>query len=92
MSMQQNGLAKLVEECGEVMQVAGKMIQYPELQPITNVNKHPDGTVLRDKLEEEIADVAASLRFVADKLKLSKVKISKRLAEKLKLFEQWDKE
>lgn len=87
--MQQNGLAKLCEECGELSQVVGKMIQYPELQ--LKAGEHPDGTCLRDRLEQEMADVMAAIEFVQRKLKLSKAVIDTRAAIKLNMFEEWSR-
>ena len=96
MSMQQNGLAKLIEECGEVLQIAGKMIQYPDLQlPVVHerlFKLHPDGTNLRVHLEEELGDLYAALNFVMKKLQLNEVIVRVRSEEKLALFKQWDKE
>lgn len=91
MPMRQNGLAKLVEECGEVQQVAGKMLQYPELQG-TTFETHPDGTHLKSRLEDEIADVFAACDFVCAKLELNKAKIVDRAKQKQALFMKWDKE
>lgn len=88
--MQQNGLAKLAEEGGELLQVAGKLIQYPELQTSTT-ELHPDGTNLHDRLEEEIGDMLAACYFVAKKLGLNQQKIIRRREDKLNLFEKWDR-
>lgn len=89
--MQQNGLAKLVEECGELIQVAGKMIQYPNLQELPL--SHPDGTILRDRIKEEIADVQAAIDFVCVKLNIDRDgKILERRIEKHAKFVQWDNE
>ncbi len=97
MAMQQNGLAKLTEELGELQQVIGrlqqvigKMLQYPELQ-LTD-GEHPDGTVLRRRFEEELADVEAAATFVAAKLKLDVSAIKSRAAMKRARFQQWDAE
>lgn len=55
------GLAKLIEECGELMQVAGKRLAY------YTIDKHPDGgPPLTTRLEDEIADVIAACQFVAE--------------------------
>ncbi len=91
MPMRDNGLAKLVEECGEVLQVAGKLQQYPELQHEDDI-AHPDGTKLRERLKEEMADVLAAIEFVTQKLGLDKYDIFDRAQAKTKLFKQWDKE
>lgn len=88
--MRENGLVKLTEECGEALQVVGKMLQYPELQH--SMNQHPDGTVLRERLEEELGDLTAAVTFVVCKLGLDIERIAKRGDDKLVLFAQWDRE
>lgn len=90
MSMQHNGLAKLVEECGEALQVAGKMLQYPKLQH--SLEQHPDGKILRRELEKEMGDLLAACIYVTQRLKLDELCIDDRAQRKLKLFNQWEKE
>lgn len=90
MAMSHNGLVKLSEECAEVVQVAQKMIAYPQLQLSSGL--HPDGTCLRDRLEEELGDVYAAIWFITEKLKPNEAVIQKRAAHKLALFRQWDTE
>lgn len=90
MPMMQNGLAKLIEECGEVLQIAGKLVQYPHLQ--ASAELHPDGTHLLTELQNELADVAAAGAFVAERLKLDLPAIDARIARKLELFKRWDRE
>jgi NTP pyrophosphatase (non-canonical NTP hydrolase) len=89
--MQQNGLAKLIEEAGEVQQVAGKLIQYPELQ-LDEGAYHPDGTQLRRRLQDEMGDLIAACIFVSRKLKLDELCIDDRAQRKIALFNKWDKE
>ena len=91
MPMLHNGLAKLSEESGELLQVAGKMLQYPILQTALN-QIHPDGTNLRDRMQEEMGDLLAALDFVRVKLGLNHQAIIDRWQTKLKLFNQWDSE
>lgn len=91
MPMMQNGMAKLTEECGEVQQIVGKLIQYPHLQA-WGVELHPDGTHLLTELTNELADVGAAAQFVAERLALSKSAIDERMQRKLALFRQWDRE
>lgn len=87
MPMQNQGRAKLTEECGELLQVLGKIMQYP------NTDEHPDGKgSLRIRLQEEMADVYAALEFVALKMKLDHNQIDSRKHEKLTLFWKWDSE
>lgn len=85
MPMRENGLAKLIEECGELLQIAGKMVQYPELQH-EGYTPHPSGYNLRGRLEEEIGDVIASVYYVIDELNLSNRAVEKRVEQKLSLF------
>lgn len=91
MPMMQNGMAKLTEECGEVQQIVGKLIQYPHLQS-WGVELHPDGTHLLTELTNELADVRAAAEFVSERLALSKSAIEARARRKLELFRQWDRE
>ena len=91
MAMSHYGLVKLSEESAEVIQVAQKLIAYPELIH-SKIIQHPDGTILLDRLEDEMADVYAAFRFVTEKLGLDKERISTRSLSKLELFRQWDKE
>lgn len=59
MPMTANGLAKLIEECGELLQVAGKKLAY------FHTDEHPDGDgSLKARLGEEIADVMGACDFV----------------------------
>ena len=51
------GLAKLVEECGELQQVLGKIMSTGHLAA------HPDGTHLGIRLEQELGDVLAAIDF-----------------------------
>lgn len=90
MTMTNNGLSKLTEEMGEAAQIVGKMLQYPMLQT-TNV-PHPDGTVLRTRLEEELGYMLAAARFVAAKLQLNLAVIDDRAYTKQQLFNKWDRE
>jgi NTP pyrophosphatase (non-canonical NTP hydrolase) len=84
--MVNDGLTKLVEECGELVQAAAKMIAYP------NVEYHPDGSNQRERLSMEIADVVAACRFVANKLELDRLAIEHRIVEKLRTYRIWDEE
>jgi NTP pyrophosphatase (non-canonical NTP hydrolase) len=86
MALTLNGLAKLAEELGELQQVVGKKIAYYD------VDIHPDGTSLSQRLEEEMADVLAAITVVRDNLNLSKAAIHVRRAKKVEIFKQWHKE
>jgi NTP pyrophosphatase (non-canonical NTP hydrolase) len=79
-----NGLAKLIEECGELQQVAGKRLAY------YTTDEHPDGgPPLDERLADEIADVIAACKFVARTHLLDSVAIERRVLAKLKLFNEW---
>lgn len=78
-----SGIAKLIEECGEVTQIAGKLLTYPD-------GVHPDGKGdLYVRLEEEIADVLAAASAVMERLSLDRAKIEARREAKLRLFREW---
>lgn len=77
------GLAKLIEEAGEVVQVAGKLIGTG------GDTHHWDGSDLKVRLEEEIADVVAAARYVVAKNGLDEVAIQRRVDKKLQLFLAW---
>lgn len=63
------GISKLIEECGEVVQVCGK------LMGTRGEHEHWDGSDLKVRLEEEIADLIAAVEFVCDKNNLDREKI-----------------
>lgn len=85
MAMAHKGLAKLVEELGELSQVCGKKLAYMD------TDSHPDkGDPLSERLEAEIADVLAAIFFTIDKLHLNRESIDKRIQYKLMRFEDFD--
>jgi NTP pyrophosphatase (non-canonical NTP hydrolase) len=77
------GLSKLIEECGELAQAAGKVMGAGGLVD------HWDGTNLRDRLTEEIADVMAACAFVAQHNGLDLEAMDVRAFKKRELFEVW---
>lgn len=81
-----NGLSKLIEESGEMLQTLGKMIA------IGSMGDHWDGTNLKDRVEDEIADVLAAIKFFAEKNGLDHEKMRVRKLEKYDTFCQWDHE
>jgi hypothetical protein len=91
MPMAEDGLAKLAEELGELQQVVGKMLAYIHLRR-TRLENHPDGTILLERLEQEIADVQASISFVEHKLNLNSIQIIQRRHVKLTKFFEWEKD
>jgi len=87
MTMSNRGLTKLIEECGELAQIAAKKIAYPD----TDV--HPDGKgSLIGRLEDEVADVMAAIAFVAEKLGLDEARMFARGDAKRKQYQEWDTE
>lgn len=83
MTMSNDGLSKLIEEIGELGQVCGKVLAY-------GLGEHPDGKgELKERLEEELADVEASIYFVTEVLELDSQFTAQRAARKLGLFRAW---
>ena len=78
------GVSKLIEECGEVLQVAGKLMQTGAT--------YWDGTNLKERLEEELADLQAAIEFVACHNDLAADRIGRHVDEKIALFNKWHKE
>jgi NTP pyrophosphatase (non-canonical NTP hydrolase) len=82
-TMAVKGLAKLIEECGELIQVAGKRLAY------YRTDAHPDGGApLSERMEAEISDVMAACKFVIA-TNLNRLNIERRVARKLSLFNEW---
>jgi NTP pyrophosphatase (non-canonical NTP hydrolase) len=87
MAMDRSGLTKLIEECGELTQIAAKKSAF------MRHNSHPDGKGQIDiRLESEISDVMAAINFVVEEFQLNTDRINNRAARKLKRFKQWDKQ
>jgi len=78
------GIAKLNEECGELVQVMGKLMM------IHGTTNHWSGD-LRKMLTEEMADVEAAITFVKENCLTKKevAAIRRRVSSKLKKFEKW---
>lgn len=80
------GIAKLQEEMGELQTVLGKLMAYPD-------GNHPDmryaGPLLH-RLNEELADVAASILFFQEANNISSKVINERIAYKLARYRKWD--
>lgn len=87
MTMTAKGLAKLIEECGELLQVAGKKLAY------YHVDEHPDGKgQLTPRIAEEVADVMAACDFVRAHMfgtELNRM-IDARRDAKFTRFQQWE--
>lgn len=87
MTLANNGLTKLSEECGELIQIAQKKIAFP------HTDDHPDKKgSLKQRLQEEIADVLAACSIVIDINKLDTTTISNRVKTKYELFDTWHKD
>lgn len=80
------GISKLVEECGEVAQVCGK------LMGTRGQVQHYDGTNLKERLEQELGDLVAAIGFVGLHCDVDTAAIEERADEKLALFEKWHQE
>lgn len=85
--MTANGYAKLIEECGELLQVLGKRLAY------YHTEQHPDrGPPLHARMEDEIGDVMGACRFVIETNSLDATAIEHRAQSKLGIFRLWHAE
>jgi NTP pyrophosphatase (non-canonical NTP hydrolase) len=80
------GLSKLIEECGEVQQVAGKLIGA------RGATDHWDGSDLRERLTSELGDLSAAIRLVIALNGIDDRLVHARQIEKTSLFLQWHRE
>lgn len=80
------GLAKLNEECGEVVQIIGK------LMATAGETSHWSGVTLGKALVGEMGDLQAAIQFVRTHNALPNDEIDARVASKLALFETWHTE
>ena len=84
MPMTAKGLAKLLEELGELAQVTAKKLAY------FHTDEHPDGAgSLKDRMQKEMGDVSAAMTFVQQQFDLDRVAIEQRAGDKLALFQRW---
>lgn len=78
------GLPKLVEETGELQQVLGKLIAFPE------GSVHPDGKgELKGRLEEELGHVLAAISYLIVFNGLDETLIGYHQGLKLELYKKW---
>ena len=79
------GMSKVIEEMGELAQVFGK------LMGTGGEPKHWDGSNLRERLIEELADVYAAVQFFAanNLTKEEQFEWAKRIGKKRELFDEW---
>ena len=84
MTMHCDGLTKLIEECGELSQIASKK------QAFMDTDTHPDGKgSMKKRIEEEMGDVIAACILVAENFGLDQDFLEKRVQKKLALFRSW---
>lgn len=87
MTMQLRGKAKLMEECGELVQALAKQLAY------WHTDVHPDGSNLPERIVDEMGDVAAALDFVLRQTDNALVsRFDARRQEKRRVFLTWDAE
>jgi NTP pyrophosphatase (non-canonical NTP hydrolase) len=77
------GVSKLIEEAGEVAQVCGKLLGT------RGERIHFDGSDLRARLGEELADLLAAIFFVIEENDLDAGAIDVRAVQKLATFNRW---
>lgn len=82
-SPQWPGLSKLAEESGEVVQVIGKLMGNG------GERDHWDGTNLRARLFDEVADLLAACDFVVE---MNGFNLEQRRQAKLELFRKWHRD
>lgn len=77
------GMAKLVEESGEVGQICGKIMA------VFGSTTYYDGTDLKAELEKELADLQAAITFLITEKSLDVAAIENRKQEKLLKYYHW---
>ena len=75
------GLAKIAEEAGEVIQVIGKLMAFPDAV-------YPDGTDLKWALTNELGDLKAAIEYAVKQNGLQGP-VRERMAEKRGRFRRW---
>ena len=80
------GIAKLMEECAEVVQVAAKLVMTQGRE------EHWGGRNLRAWLEEEIGDALAAINFTIESSGLDRAAIKERQTMKEAMFCRWHAE
>ncbi len=84
MTMHAQGLTKLMEELGELTQIAAKKSAFMD------TDEHPDGNgSMRERLECEMGDVMAAIGLVSETLGLSQGRIQRQCDHKTALFRKW---
>lgn len=85
-AVQWPGLGKVVEEAGEIMQIAGK------LMATGGSSEYYDGRDLRRELQNEMADLRAALDYVEDANHLNALAMKARKDEKSDKFWSWHRQ
>jgi len=84
MAMKDDGLAKLLEEMGELSTAVAKKQAY------YHTDIHPDGgPPLSERMEDETGDVLAACQFVIENFGLDAARIEARRLEKLAIYKRW---
>jgi hypothetical protein len=91
MTMTAAGVAKLIEECGELQIELGQLQQIlAKKLAYWYTDEHPDGQgSINGRIEDEIGDVFAAGYFVIEQLALDKERIIERRRAKGRLFDTW---
>lgn len=84
MTMTASGVAKLIEECGELTQILGKKLAF------WHTDEHPDGKgSIKERIEAEMGDVLAAIEFTRQQLGLNADHIERQRLYKHSLFDGW---
>lgn len=82
--LEKRGLVKLVEECGELIQIASKKMTRMDS------DEHWDGAgLLSTRLEDEMGDVLAAIKIVTVNFSLNPLRITEQAEKKERLFREW---
>lgn len=79
-----NGLTKVVEEAGEVVQVGAKIMGN------NGERIHFDGSDLNARMVEELGDLKAAIQFFIENNDFDPAEIEARADKKMALFNQWN--
>lgn len=82
------GTSKLIEECGELVQVLAKLIM------VGGGQDHFDGSNLYNRIEEELGDLEAAIIFFKNQNygHISNGAVRNRRFQKLAIFNMWHAE
>lgn len=86
MAMDKRGLTKLLEELGELAQIAAKKSAY------INTDLHPDGKLMMPRMAEEMGDVLGAIAFVMEEFNMDEDFILERAEKKFNIFTNWNKQ